>query len=110
MEAVQVYLEDINVKLTLQATDWAGTVIPKLRSREHGGVMWAIPPSKKVVEPQIAGFNAGYNSTHQFETDELWETWDELRNTADLGKRDEILRKIGNIKFIDADDAGFRFD
>ena len=44
-------------------------------------------------------FNAGYNSTHQYETDELWETWDELRNTADLDKRDEILRKIGNIKY-----------
>ena len=99
MEAVQVYLEEVNIKLTLQETDWAGTVIPKLRSREHGGVMWAIPPSKKVPETQIAGFNAGYNSTHQFETDELWETWDELRNTADLGKRDEILRKIGNIKY-----------
>ncbi len=99
MEQVEVYLQEIGIDLTLQETDWAGTVIPALSSRDFPGYMWAIPPSKKVVETQIAGFNAGYNVTHQYETDELFNLWDELRNTADLGKRDELLRQIGNIKF-----------
>ena len=74
-------------------------MIPSLRGREFPGYMWAIPPSKKVVETQIAGFNAGYNATHQFEHDDLFEMWDTLRNTADLGERDRILREIGNYKF-----------
>ncbi len=99
MEQVQIYLEEIGIDLTLTEADWAGTVIPKLNSREFPGFMWAIPPSKKVVETQIAGFNAGYNVTHQYETDELFELWDKLRNTADLGERDAILREIGNVKF-----------
>ena len=99
MEQVQIYLQEIGIDVTLTETDWAGTVIPALSSREHPGVLWAIPPSKKVVETQIAGFNAGYNVTHQYETDELFELWDELRNTADLDARDALLREIGNIKF-----------
>ena len=61
MEQVQIYLQEIGIDLTLTETDWAGTVIPALGSRDHPGVLWAIPPSKKVVETQIAGFNAGYN-------------------------------------------------
>ena len=99
MEAVQIYLEEVGISLTLENADWAGTVIPSLRGREFPGYMWAIPPSKKVVETQIAGFNAGYNATHQFEHDDLFEMWDNLRNTADLGERDRILREIGNYKF-----------
>ena len=99
MEAVQIYLEEVGISLTLENADWAGTVIPSLRGREFPGYMWAIPPSKKVVETQIAGFNAGYNATHQFEHDDLFEMWDTLRNTADLGERDRILREIGNYKF-----------
>ena len=99
MEAVQIYMEEIGINLTLENADWAGTVIPSLRGREFPGYIWAIPPSKKVVETQIAGFNAGYNATHQFEHDDLFEMWDTLRNTADLGERDRILREIGNYKF-----------
>ena len=99
MEQVQIYLQEIGIDLTLTETDWAGTVIPALGSRDYHGYLWAIPPSKKVVETQIAGFNAGYNITHQYETDVLFELWDELRNTADLDVRDALLREIGNIKF-----------
>ena len=99
MEQVQIYLQEIGIDLTLTETDWAGTVIPALGSRDHPGVLWAIPPSKKVVETQIAGFNAGYNVSHQYETDELFDKWDELRNTAPLDERDKLLREIGNIKF-----------
>ncbi len=99
METLQIYLQEIGIELTLVEADWAGTVIPQLRSRDFPGFLWAIPPSKKVVETQIAGFNAGYNASHQYETDELFDLWDKLRNTADLGERDVLLREIGNIKF-----------
>ena len=99
MQAVQVNLREIGIELELVEADWAGTVIPSLRGREFPGYMWAIPPSKKVVETQIAGFNAGYNASHLFEHDDLFELWDDLCNTADLDGRDEILREIGNYKF-----------
>ena len=107
MEAIQIYLQEINIDLTLVEADWAGTVIPQLGSRDFPGYLWAIPPSKKVVETQIAGFNAGYNISHQYETDELFDKWDELRNTADLGERDALLREIGNIKFNSVENIPF---
>ena len=99
MEAVQIYLSEIGIDLTLEEADWAGVVIPKLRSRDFPGYMYAIPPSKKAVESQVGAFNGGYNVIHQYETDEIWDIWDKLRNTADLDERDVILREIGNIKF-----------
>ena len=99
MEAVQIYLSEIGIDLTVEEADWAGVVIPKLRSRDFPGYMYAIPPSKKAVESQVGAFNGGYNVIHQYETDEIWDIWDKLRNTADLDERDVILREIGNIKF-----------
>ena len=35
-------------------------------------------PSKKAVEPQIALFNAGKGAAHMFETDEIYQMWEEL--------------------------------
>ena len=99
MEAVQINLQDIGVELELVSADWAGTVIPQARSRDFPGFMYAIPPSKKVVETQIAGFNAGFNATHMYETDQLFDLWESLGQIADLDERDRVLREIGNIKF-----------
>ena len=99
MEAIQVYLEDVGVHITLVEADWAGTVVPTLRNYDATGFMFAIPPSKKVVEVQISAFNAGNALVHMYETDDLYEKWLTLVNTADLDERDVLLREIGNIKF-----------
>ena len=99
MEAIQVYLEDVGIDITLVEADWAGTVVPTLRNYDASGFMFAIPPSKKVVEVQISAFNAGNALVHMYETDELYEKWFNLINTADLDERDVLLREIGNIKF-----------
>ena len=99
MEAIQVYLEDVGVDITLVEADWAGTVVPTLRTYDASGFMFAIPPSKKVVEVQISAFNAGNALPHMYETDDLYEKWFNLINTADLDERDVMLREIGNIKF-----------
>ena len=99
MEAVQIYMQEIGIDLTLVEADWAGTVVPTLRAYDSSGFMSAIPPSKKVVETQISLFNAGNALPHMFETDELYEKWSTLVKTADLDERDKQLREIGNIKF-----------
>ena len=57
------------------------------------------PPSKKAVEPQIALFNAGKGAAHMFETDEIYQMWEELLQLSDPAARDAQLRKIGNNKF-----------
>ena len=56
-------------------------------------------PSKKAIEPQLAVFNVGKGIVHQFETDELYQMWEELLQLADPQAVDAQLRKIGNYKF-----------
>ena len=72
---------------------------PGLRDRKVSGYLWALPPSKKAVESQIAGFNAGKNPAHMYEDDTIYTMWEELLQIADPKKVDEHLRKIGNYKF-----------
>ena len=57
------------------------------------------PPSKKAVEAQISVFNAGKAIVHQFETDEIYKMWEELRQLTDPAAVEAQLRKIGNYKF-----------
>lgn len=99
MESVQIQLLEVGIELELVEADWIGNVRPTLRDRKAQGFLYAIPPSKKAVEPQIAAFNAGKAIIHQFEDDTIFAMWQELVQTADADKRDEILRKIGNYKF-----------
>ncbi|MEE8292505.1 MAG: ABC transporter substrate-binding protein [Candidatus Tectomicrobia bacterium] len=99
MEAVQIQLLEVGIELKLVEADWIGNVRPTLRDRKAQGILYAIPPSKKAVEPQIAAFNAGKAIIHQFEDDTIYAMWQELVQTADETKRDKILRRIGNYKF-----------
>ena len=99
MEAVQIQLLEVGIELEMVEADWVGNVRPMLRDRKAHNFIYAIPPSKKAVEPQIAAFNAGKAIIHQFEDDTLYGMWQELVQTADAEKRDKILRDIGNYKF-----------
>jgi len=89
----------VGIELELEETDWVATVRPTLRDRKAHGYLYAVPPSKKAVESQIASFNTGKGIVHQFEDDTLYGMWDELVHTADVEKRDKLLRQIGNYKF-----------
>jgi ABC-type transport system substrate-binding protein len=99
MEAVQTQLREVGIDLELEEADWVANVIPRLRDRKASGYLLAVPPSKKAVEAQIAVFNAGKAIVHQFETDEIYKMWEELRQMTDPAAVDTQLRKIGNYKF-----------
>ncbi len=99
MEAVSIQLREVGIELELEEADWVAAVRPKLRERKANRYLWAIPPSKKAVEPQLAVFNTGKGLPHQFETDELYKMWEELLQLSDPKARDAQLRKIGTYKF-----------
>jgi ABC-type transport system substrate-binding protein len=99
MEAVQIQLLEVGIELELEEADFIATIRPKWRERKAQGYLWAGPPSKKAVEAQIAVFNAGKAEVHQFETDEIYQMWEELRQITDPAARHAQLRKIGNYKF-----------
>jgi peptide/nickel transport system substrate-binding protein len=99
MEAVAVQLSEVGITLELEESDWIAKVRPTLRDRKANGYLWAIPPSKKAVEPQLVVFNVGGGPAHMFETDDLYAMWKDLLQLADPKAFDAQLRKIGNYKF-----------
>ena len=99
MEAVAIQLREVGIELELEEADWVSAVRPKLNERKAHGYLYAIPPSKKAVEPQIAVFNTGKGVPKIFESDELYKMWEELLQITDQKARDAQLRKIGNYKF-----------
>jgi ABC-type transport system substrate-binding protein len=98
MEAVQVQLREVGIEIELEETDWVAKIRPTLRDRKANGYLWAIPPSKKAVEPQLVVFNTG-GLAHMFEHDDLYAMWQDLLQITDPKAFDEQLRKIGNFKF-----------
>ncbi len=99
MEAIQIQLFEVGIDLKLEEADLVSTVAPMLRKREAHGYMFAVPPSKKAVEAQIAVFNAGKATPKQFEDDTLYKMWEELKQISDPAAQEAQLRKIGNYKF-----------
>jgi ABC-type transport system substrate-binding protein len=99
MESVAVQLREVGIELELEEADVVATVTPRTRDRKANWYLRAGPPSKKAVEAQIAGFNAGKSTVHMFETDELYKMWEDLLQIADPAAMDAQLRKIGNYKF-----------
>lgn len=99
MESIQIQLREVGIELELEESDWIAKVIPTLRERKASGYLAALPPSKKAVEAQISVFNAGKAIVHQFETDEIYKMWEELRQLTDPAAVEVQLRKIGNYKF-----------
>jgi ABC-type transport system substrate-binding protein len=98
MEAVQVQLSEVGIEIELEDADWVAKIRPTLRDRKANGYLWAIPPSKKAVEPQISVFNTG-GLAHMYEDDTLYAMWRDLLQITDPKAFDEQLRKIGNYKF-----------
>ncbi|MGE3537532.1 MAG: ABC transporter substrate-binding protein [Candidatus Tectimicrobiota bacterium] len=98
MEAVQVQLREVGIEIELEEADWIAKIRPTLRDRKASGYLWALPPSKKAVEAQLAVFNTG-GLPHMYEDDTLYGMWKELLQIADPKAFDEQLRKIGNHKF-----------
>jgi ABC-type transport system substrate-binding protein len=99
MESVAVQLREVGIELELEEADVVATVLPKTRDRKSNWYLRAGPPSKKAVEAQIAGFNAGKSTVHMFETDEIYKMWEDLLQMSDPKDADAQLRKIGNYKF-----------
>jgi ABC-type transport system substrate-binding protein len=99
MEALQVQLREVGIELEPEEADVVATVLPKSRDRKANWYLRPTIPSKKAIEAQIAVFNAGKGTPHQFESDELYGMWEQLLQTSDAKAVDDLLRKIGNYKF-----------
>src|SRR5206468_3002420 len=82
-EAVALQLREVGIEIELVEADWVAAVRPKLQKREASGFLWAVPPSKKAVEPQIAVFNVGKGIGHIFQTDEIYKMWEDLLQITD---------------------------
>jgi ABC-type transport system substrate-binding protein len=99
MESVAMQLREVGIKLGLEESDVVTVVHPKVRERRANWHLGASLLAKQAVELQIALFNAGKGLAPWFETDDLYQMWEELRQLSDPAARDAQLRKIGNYKY-----------
>jgi peptide/nickel transport system substrate-binding protein len=76
VEASAIQLREVGIELELEEPDLVAVIQPMLRERRANWHLRAGPPSKKAVEPQIALFNAGKGAAHMFETDEIYQMWE----------------------------------
>src|SRR5438128_4728509 len=96
IEALQVQLREVGIELELEEADLVATIQPKVREHKANWYLRPGIPSKKAVEAQIAGFNAGKGLAHWYEDDTIYTMWADLLQISDPKAFDEQLRKIGN--------------
>jgi len=99
MEAIQVQLREVGIEMELDEADLVATITPKRRERKANWYIGPGVPSKKAVEAQISLFNAGKGISHWFESDDIYQMWEDLLQMVDPKAADAQLRKIGNYKF-----------
>ncbi len=99
MESIQVQLREVGIAMELDEADLVATITPKRRERKANWYIGPGVPSKKAVEAQISLFNAGKGISHWFESDDIYQMWEDLLQMVDPKAADAQLRKIGNYKF-----------
>src|SRR5215475_9306322 len=91
MEAIQVQLREVGIEMELDEADLVATITPKRRQRQANWYIGPGVPSKKAVEAQVALFNAGKGLAHWFETDAVYQMWEDLLQMADPQAADAQL-------------------
>jgi ABC-type transport system substrate-binding protein len=97
MQAIQIYWNSIGVNMELEELDTA-QVTPIFRNRESTNLIRSITPSYKTVSAQLGLFNYKKGAGHIFETEWMDAKFEELQQTVDLAKRDQLQREIGTYK------------
>ena len=97
--ALALYLDEVGINVKLQDADWPRT--REVRGKaDFGSIIYGLPPYNlgppSFIQPKIYGADGkSFLYTHP----EIDEAVAELKETIDLERRNELIRKIGEVVF-----------
>ncbi len=97
-EAVSIFWTEIGIDVEIVSLEFSA-VRPQYRTKQFHGFVAPFRTVRRPLQEQVRLFNLPDGVVHQYETDSIVETWEELSLTLDPTERDRLIREIGNEKF-----------
>ena len=97
-EAVSIFWTEIGIDIEIVSLEFSA-VRPQYRTKQFHGFAAPFRTVRRPLQEQIRIFNLPDGVVHQYETDTISQTWEELSLTLDPSERDRLIREIGNEKF-----------
>ena len=97
-EAVSIFWTEIGIDVEIVSLEFSA-VRPQYRTKQLQGFVLPLRTVRRPLQEQIRLFNLADGVVHQYETDTVSQTWEELSLTLDPAERDRLIREIGNEKF-----------
>ncbi len=97
-EAVSIFWTEIGIDVEIVSLEFSA-IRPLYRTKQFQGFIAPFRTVRRPLQEQVRLFNLADGVVHQYETDSIAETWEELSLTLDPTERDRLIREIGNEKF-----------
>lgn len=97
-EAVSIFWTEIGIDVEIVSLEFSA-IRPQYRTSQFHGFAAPFRTVRRPLQEQVRLFNLPDGVVHQYETDSIVETWEELSLTLDPSERDRLIREIGNEKY-----------
>lgn len=97
-EAISIFWTEIGIDVEIVSLEFSA-VRPQYRTKQFHGFAAPFRTVRRPLQEQVRLFNLPDGVVHQYETDAIVETWEELSLTLDPSERDRLIREIGNEKY-----------
>ncbi|MCC7483432.1 MAG: ABC transporter substrate-binding protein [Burkholderiales bacterium] len=94
-DALAIYFKNVGVNAEVQMHDWA-KIRTAYRKKESRDFMWTNIIGWRPSDQGVRSFYYSKGNNHHYEDDFIEKTFDEVQSSIDAGKRDELMRKIGD--------------
>ena len=97
-EAISIFWTEIGIDVEIVSLEFSA-VRPQYRTKQFHGFAAPFRTVRRPLQEQVRLFNLPDGVVHQYETDSISQTWEELSLTLDPSERDRLIREIGNEKY-----------
>ena len=97
-EAISIFWTEIGIDVEIVSLEFSA-IRPQYRTSQFHGFAAPFRTVRRPLQEQVRLFNLPDGVVHQYETDSIVETWEELSLTLDPAERDRLIREIGNEKY-----------
>ena len=97
-EAISIFWTEIGIDVEIVSLEFSA-IRPQYRTKQFHGFAAPFRTVRRPLQEQVRLFNLPDGVVHQYETDSIVQTWEELSLTLDPGERDRLIREIGNEKY-----------